>query len=342
MPREVIVISDGFGEARVLPELGAGLAAYDFRLETGPESVFRPCRDPTQAGPFDLAMNLLAPWSNRISGGGFHHRGRFIALEPNLKGERYPIHGNSFSSVWSVEDIAPDRAVLSLCSEGSGLLHYYARVAYVLHAGALDVTLSIENRADYPLPFGLGLHPWFPRQRGTQLTSVCDRVVLEDDRHLPAGELRIEDVGPWNFNAKRPLPAGWINNAFRGWDGRASIVWPESGLAVEIVADRPLTTFIVYSPGQHADFFCFEPVTHPVDAHNLNGTLAARGLIELKPGEQLNVRCRFFPRALRREDGALTGDCAKAQRDDGATALGAFISYRNQAGMLTLDSNCRA
>ena len=91
------------------------------------------------------------------------------------------------------------------------------------------------------------------------------------------------------------LPAAWINNAFLGWDGRATVLWSERGLALEIVADPPLSTYILYSPGGDSDFFCFEPVSHLIDAHNLPGGASASGLRILAPQEAMSVTCEFRP-----------------------------------------------
>jgi aldose 1-epimerase len=82
----LITLSDGVAEVTVVPDLGGGLASYDVLGAAGRAALFRPCRNLSQAGPFDLASNLLVPWSNRISGGGFHFGGRFYPLEPNLPG----------------------------------------------------------------------------------------------------------------------------------------------------------------------------------------------------------------------------------------------------------------
>lgn len=70
MPR-LVTLADGVAEATVAPDLGGGLASYDLVGAAGRAALFRPCRDLKRAGPFDLANNLLVPWSNRISGGGF-------------------------------------------------------------------------------------------------------------------------------------------------------------------------------------------------------------------------------------------------------------------------------
>ena len=44
---------------------------------------------------------------------------------------------------------------------------------------------------------------------------------------------------------------------------------------------------IVYSPAADAGFFCFEPVSHPVDAHH------GEGLTALEPGESMTASMRL-------------------------------------------------
>jgi aldose 1-epimerase len=117
----IVTIADDLAEASIVPELGAGLAWYDLMIDGRREPIFRPCREPSEACPFDLALNLLVPWSNRISGGGFVFGSEFHRLEPNLPGEPCPIHGNAFSCQWKIESRDSTRAALSLHSMGPGL-----------------------------------------------------------------------------------------------------------------------------------------------------------------------------------------------------------------------------
>jgi len=293
-----LTISDGVAEAVIAPDLGAGLAAYDLVGVSVRTPLFRPCREPSRAGPFDLALNLLVPWSNRISGGGFRFGGQFHALAPNLPGEPFPIHGNGFSSRWQTERATADKAELSLRSDGPGPFRYEAHARYSLAGGALTMRLSVRNLGAAPLPFGLGFHPWIVRGEGTRLEAKAERVVLETHDHLPAGETPVASRPEWDFAVARGLPSEWINNAFLGWDGRATILWPERGLALDVEAEPALSTYILYSPSGEAGFFCFEPVTHPVDAHNLPGGPEAHGLTILAPQEAMAVACRFRPRRL--------------------------------------------
>jgi aldose 1-epimerase len=293
--RLVVARSDGVAEASIVPELGAGVASYDLLIGGRRDALFRPCREP-MAHPFDLALNLLVPWSNRISGGGFVFGGEFYRLEANLPGEPFPIHGNAFSCPWKIESRAPTKVTLSLESTGPGPFRYAAGVTYELRDGGLTVRLGARNTGGKALPFGLGLHPWLPRTSQTLLEAKSERVTLETRDHLPAGELDIRAREEWNFVTPRKLPEAWINNAFLEWNGCARIIWQDRGISLDVSAEPPLTTYIVYSPASDADFFCFEPVTHPVDAHNLPGGAEANGLIVLQPGQEAAISCRFAPR----------------------------------------------
>ena len=291
----ILTISDGVAEAAISPELGAGLAWYDMLIEGRREPIFRPCRRPSEAHPFDLALNLLVPWSNRISGGGFAFGGEFHRLAPNLPGEPFPIHGSGFSRPWRIERRESTRAALSLDSAEPVPFNYAAWISYEIFEGRLTALLGVRNAGPKPLPFGLGLHPWFPRASQTQLEAKAERVVLENCDHLPSGILDVRACEDWNFKTLRRLPDAWINNAFLGWNGRARIVWPDRGIALEISAETSVSTYILYSSASDANFFCFEPVTHPVDAHNLPGGPAANGLVILEPDQEMSLSCRFAP-----------------------------------------------
>jgi len=291
----VLTLSDGVAEVEVLPRLGAGLLRYDFTARGRREPLFRGA-PPGAIEPFALANIVLVPWSNRISGGGFHFGGAFHALEANIPGEPFPIHGNGFLSAWTVSERNLTRVALSLKSMGPGPFRYDAEMTYALSGGALAMTLVVVNRAAIPLPYGLGFHPWLPRTPETLLAAEASGVWLEDERHLPTGRKPIAERPEWDFSSLRGLPTQWINNAFDGWSGRATIAWPERRLALDVQAGRELGAYIVYSPSRDADFFCFEPVSHVVDAHNLAKGPAADGLAILAPGERFEASCTFAPR----------------------------------------------
>jgi aldose 1-epimerase len=178
-------------------------------------------------------------------------------------------------------------------ADGPGPYHYRASLEYTLDAAGLIIRLGATNRAAIPLPFGLGFHPWFPRTPGTQLLAPAKSVWLEDARHLPTERVSIASREEWDFSLPRPLPSDWINSCFIGWGGHAQILWKDRGLALDVEASPPLSGYILYSPSARARFFCFEPVSHAVDAHNLPPGPEAHGLATLSPGAMLTTECRF-------------------------------------------------
>lgn len=289
-----VTIADGIASASIVPALGAGLSRYDLMDGGNSEPLLRPSPAKPR-GPFELALNLLIPWSNRISTSGFSYNGQFHTLAPNLKGEPYPIHGDAFQGVWSVVETTPISALLRFSNHGTGPFFYDAEVLYLLDKGALTLRLKITSRSKIALPFGFGFHPWFIRSRKTRLTAPAKSVWLEDARHLPAGVISVQQKPEWDFTMARVLPAGWINNGFEGWSGTALIEWPDRRLSLSIVTDSKLSTYVVYSPSSQSDFFCFEPVSHPVDAHNLPCAPRGYGLTVLTPGESIVTSCVLTP-----------------------------------------------
>ena len=276
----MITLSAGSAKARILPQMGGGLAD----LLAGDLPVLRSWSGRVEDGPFALACNLLVPFSNRISG-GFTHQGQRHSLAPNLPGEAYPIHGDGFQRAWQVTGFDDRQASLSLPEGEIGPFRYTAAVSYILKPDALETRLSVTNVASFALPFGLGLHPWFLRDAATRLQFAASGQWPETPNHLPGTDAPVPfaDGGPWHATA--PLPEGWINMGFSGWDGCARIKQGPDAASVNLTATG-LSTALVYSPSAAADFFCFEPVSHPVDAHNLPGQ---PGLCDLSQGESLTV-----------------------------------------------------
>jgi aldose 1-epimerase len=58
-------------------------------------------------------------------------------------------------------------------------------------------------------------------------------------------------------------------------------------------ADRRMRAVELFSPGADAGFFCFEPVSHAVDAFHLAGGPQVHGLKILRPGDLFGIECRF-------------------------------------------------
>jgi aldose 1-epimerase len=61
---------------------------------------------------------------------------------------------------------------------------------------------------------------------------------------------------------------------------------------VSLAIEADMGYYILYAPAGR-DFFCFEPVDHAVNAHNLPRGVARNGLTILVPGQTLCRRVVF-------------------------------------------------
>lgn len=291
---KVITLHNEHLHAQVLPAIGGSLARLDALGAGAPRPLLRayaPSAGTPEPTPSQLACFPLVPWSNRIGNGGFSFEGRRIDLQPNRPGEPCPIHGEGWQQAWEIETQSHACVELMLDRRGCTPFSYVARLRYALTGPVLEVRLDVRNHADHALPFGLGLHPWFPRTKGVMLRAPARNTWHRGDDGLPTAPITI--AHDWDFTSMKELPARAIDNVFSGWDGAAEIVWTESGQRLRISTD--MGYYIVYTkPG--ADFFCFEPVDHMINAHNLDGGPARHGLSLLQPGQSL-VRTVSFEAA---------------------------------------------
>ena len=143
----------------------------------------------------------------------------------------------------------------------------------------------MTNRADVTLPYGGGFHPWFPRDASTRLQAVAPHYWPEDEQHLPATTSSHAPPADIDFSMGSPLPERWLNAGFSGWDGTARITQGAGAVSVTVTS-QTLTTAIIYAPSVDSGFFCFEPVSHPVNAHRMAWL---PGLTVLQPGESLSL-----------------------------------------------------
>ncbi|MES3025223.1 MAG: aldose 1-epimerase [Pseudomonadota bacterium] len=290
----VVLLRNAHLHAQVLPAIGGGLARLDACAGDGQMRQVLRGLDQQPPGappptPSQLACFPLLPWSNRIGGGGFVFEGRTIALAPNRVGEPCPIHGEGWQQPWEISDQSDTSVHLTLDRRHGTPFAYRAQLRYTLDGAALAVALEVQNCGAARLPFGLGLHPWLPRTEGVTLRAAAHATWQRGADGLPAAQIAIPE--DWNFGLARGMPAQGIDHVFSGWDGEAEIVWPETGMRLRVSAD--MAYYIVYTrPG--ADFFCFEPVDHMINAHNLPGGPAANGLSLLEPGQTLARTVTFY------------------------------------------------
>ncbi|MDE1183278.1 aldose 1-epimerase [Paraburkholderia sp.] len=274
----------------VAPSLGGGLTRFDYRNDGALTPIFRRCRHvAVDTDPEQLACYPLLPYSNRIGGGHFSASGRRVEVPRNRDGETLPIHGDGWLANWEVADVVERESVrLTLDRRDGKPYAYRATQTYALDGPTLVITLDIENTGRDALPFGLGIHPYFVRDASTELSAAAGGLWLSGGDWLPTRHVQAPPA--WQFGVAYPLPDSIVNHAFTEWSGTASVVWPKRRLSLTVSADTDY--YVLYTPPGE-DFFCFEPVDHPINAVNLPGGGVAHGMTLLGRGECLTRSFRF-------------------------------------------------
>ncbi|RDU94648.1 aldose 1-epimerase [Trinickia dinghuensis] len=274
----------------VAPALGGGMTRFDWHGDGSvPTPIFRGCPSAqADTDPNALACYPLVPYSNRIGGARFQFEGREFVVPRNRTSEPLPIHGDGWLRAWRVVERGDTHATLALERERAKPYAYRATLRYALDDATLSVTLAVENAGSEPMPFGLGLHPFLARDGDTRLSAAADGLWVPGPDWLPVRHVPVPPA--WTFGVAYPLPDALVNHAFTQWSGRAAVVWPRKRLSLTIEGDADY--YVLYTPPGE-DFFCFEPVDHPINAVNLPGGACEHGMTVLAPGETLEREFRF-------------------------------------------------
>lgn len=282
-------LQDRLTRLSLAPELGASLVNWQVKA-TG-QALLRHADQAALASgtPRRLGCYPLAPWSNRIAEGGFDRPEGWQALPPNTEHDPYPIHGSAWLQAWQVEHHTDRRARLTLDSQVP--FAYRATLDVHLHEGCLNLDLHVTHLEQAANWYGLGLHPYFPRYADTRLLAAAQHVWLAEEGRLPSIQAAVPQ--DWCFDTLGLLPATAVDHGFGGWPGSCVIEQPGAGYRLACSASDT-EHFLLFCP-QGKDFFCFEPVSHPVNAHHLPGR---PGLRLLQQGETMRLGFRMQYQAL--------------------------------------------
>lgn len=289
MPTSLLTLHDRLTQLTIAPQLGASLVNW-IRLSDGwPLLRHSDEQALASANPRRLACYPLLPWSNRVGGGGFDTPAGWQQLSANTEHEPLPIHGSAWQQPWQVVDATSDSALLQLDSQRP--FPYRARLHVQLNDGCLHLKLLATHMGEHPTWYGLGLHPYLTRTANTRLQAPARGVWLCGEDKLSSQWIELPEH--WNFDQATQLPEQLVDNAFTDWPGRARIIQQDAGYQLVCQAEGT-DVFLLFCP-QGQNFFCFEPVTHPVNAHHLPGR---PGLHLLATGESRQLQYRLHYQAI--------------------------------------------
>lgn len=283
-------LSAGILSAEIVPHIGGSLASF----RRAGVDIFRPLTASARAARdvLGVAMFPMMPYANRIAGNAFVFAGKTYRVAANNPPELFNVHGSGWRLPWRVEDATPEAARISLQVDDGAPYRYRAEQLFEIDPNGLTVKLSLRNLADETMPFGFGLHPWFPRDPDTSLTFTARRFYPEGP-DMTSGD---PEPVPAHFDFTHPacLPDRWCNNDFGGWTGVAEMQFPARGHRLRIIAPSMFGHLMFYADPAR-DVFCLEPQTNAAGAFNRPGGIDddGEGVTILEPGAQMRAKLRF-------------------------------------------------
>jgi aldose 1-epimerase len=281
-----IEIRAGRYRLELIPAIGGGVSAFEF----DGEPLFRPAINPQSA--LDMACYPLVPFSNRIRDGRFIAHGREIRLKPNFPGSDHPhtLHGQGWLAAWHVVEYAADRVTIAFDYQPDDWpWAYHAEQRFELSEAGLILTMTVANLAETAMPAGLGPHPFFPMNKDTRLIAKHRIEWTADVDSLPvSSSLQAEAIDWWGG---KPVGSRAVDTIYGGREGLIRIEWPDRHLALMITPDPALDYTVIYTQPD-TGFFCAEPVSHMIDAHNL-ASQSSNGLVWLQQNDHSTYQVIF-------------------------------------------------
>jgi aldose 1-epimerase len=299
MSDSLITLSAHGFEAVVAPAHGATVMRLTWR---GPDGVARDLLHSPQGAVAGAAPRNrfgvwpMLPFANRAFGAVIDD-GEIRFPLPENDGAGGAIHGFGWQAAWDVAVHGPDHLALGhRRAEGPDPYRYQARLELALLPGHARIALSVANEAGQALPYGVGLHPWFPAASATRVKAEARGELALGEGYRPAGFTAFAGGGP--YAAGRPRPSGAeIAHSLVDWMGVAEIIEPSPGLVIAIDASPNMRHPVLWSPAG-ADFVCFEPQSHGIGAASEAAARAITPLTRLQPGATLAGWMTLTPRLI--------------------------------------------
>ena len=251
----------------ILPECGGSLSFFKYQEK----DILRPS-DLNETEANNTSLFPMIPYTSFISDGHFPYFGITRNVPTNSPISKYPMHGDIWRSKLKVVDQSSTSVELQVVhkkSEGFPF-DYTANVIYTLDGENLLVTLKLQNNTSLPMPYGLGLHPFFKLNKSTKIKYNAQNIWFRGGDPILGHPYVIPPA--LDFSKARSLPHTTLDISVDNWDGMAEII--DDSYTLKITADETFGHLIVHVP-RGKNFFCLEPVSHTPDAFNL----AAQGIV---------------------------------------------------------------
>ena len=304
----MVEIVTGSFRLGLLPGLGGSLTHLVWTPAGGPpvDLMRHASADDIASGnPSRLASFVMVPFTNRIDGGRIPFidgdgLSQEVRVPINRPAQNAAIHGFGRLARWTVAERTANRIELTQAfAEAGNPYSYEAAQTYTLAGDHVVAELSVTNRGDRALPFGIGFHPWFDRTPDARLRLIATHAFRMDDRDMPVAPIPAHVItgddsvdATHDFFVSRRTP---FDTPLGGWTGRARLTSRQT--ALEIEASGALRLVHIFSPPS-PDVFCVEPVSHLPDVVNRRHLAAHGDMPLLPPGATLAGAMRLTPSRL--------------------------------------------
>jgi aldose 1-epimerase len=230
---------------------------------------------------------FLAPWANRIPGGGFWAGGQRYLFNPGVGTVRIDtkgiaIHGMlSSSPLWEVTEWKAGPTSAHVTARllfwkhpelmGNWPFAHEYEMTYRLADGVLEVATTVRNLSAQPMPIAVGFHPYFnipdtPRDEWT--IHVPARKHVETDAQLVAtGELTTNNL-PAQVSLKDHTFDDGFTDLLRDQQQHATFSVQAAGKRIDVIYGPKYQVGLVFAPPAR-QFVCFEPMTAITNGINL-------------------------------------------------------------------------
>jgi aldose 1-epimerase len=253
----------------LLPALGGCVTG----LWHGAQEVLRTTPPAQLDSAWNAASYPLVPYSNRLGYRRLEWLGRTYTLAPNFLPGPHNLHGVGWMVPWQVLQSDAQTATLQLqhAGDASWPFAFDSTQTFTLSPSALEMRMSVVNRAAHVAPLGLGWHPYFPKTAQTHV-----RFAAQSRWEMGADKLPTHSLPHAGLDTD--CSSLQVDHCFGGWSGPLHLT--QGSLQVAVTSDLP---YLVVFTKPERDSIAIEPVSH------VNNALALAAQTGIAP-EQLGLR----------------------------------------------------
>jgi aldose 1-epimerase len=255
----------------VAPACGGSITRFDYKYNNINIPIFRRCDDDliNQFSALGASCFPLLPYSNRLRHGEFMVERKSYHHKLNCLPEIHSSHGDAWMRPWGIINASDDHIEMHLQAKDDQPIKYAATQIIQLEKDAISIRIKITNKDLILAPFGIGIHPYFPRTPDSQL--MCD---LASEWTLDNDLMPVQLVpNPIKEQMKNGILVDKLptEGAFNSSSTDAYISLQSNQFFVKMETKPKMQHAILWCPAGQS-FFCYEPVSHMIDGFNMSNS----------------------------------------------------------------------